>query len=581
MMEMQSVSRTLRWVWLGVLVVALLSRVLGLGAAPLMPDEVERALGSMTAARRAVWPATTDSPLLLVGNALLFGLFSPSEYLARLIPALAGAGVVMLPFLWRRKLGEVGALAASGLLLVSPLTLFAARRVDGAAVATLAVGLLATAVLHSREPRATAGPSLPMVSAAVAIGLLSGPAFYDLILIGVLVWAVPRGPEVVRQVGTSWREALLVGVGAALLISVGLGFRWSGWAGIADGAAAWLAMWGAPRTPGIAALGLLALYEPVLLVLVVAAVVFWGVYKQEARRVRLPLSLLRWAAGAVLLNTLRPGSTPATLSAVMLPLALAGGWAVGVILTGIKQESRISVGFHSWASLIFWLPALASVAQVAARPHEFQPLLVFLGIAVLMVLQVLIGVFFALHLTMNYVWRGALLGSCAALMLIQLSFAGGLAYVRPHSPVEPAVVETASSDLRQLVGMLHELAVRRNTRWDALDVVVIDRDPRLSSLLRWHLREFENLRLAAEWPDDLASVVITPETAVSLNPADPAEWLGMAFVALTDYRRGMPRCQAEPLDCSDALRWYLYRASPTLPATENVVLWQSQNRASW
>ena len=100
-------------------------------------------------------------------------------------------------------------------------------------------------------------------------------------------------------------------------------------------------------------------------------------------------------------------------------------------------------------------------------------------------------------------------------------------------------------------------------------------------MLRWYLREFDDLRLAADWPDDPASLVIAPAAATSLQPADPGAWNGMAFVALTDYPRGMPRCQAEPFDCSDALRWYLYRASPTLPAAENVVLWQSQNHAAW
>jgi hypothetical protein len=563
------------------LLAALLTRVLGLGAAPLMPDEVERALGSMTAARWAAWPATTDSPLLLVGNAFLFWLLMPSEFLARLLPALAGTLVVMLPFFWRRRLGEVGALAASGLLLISPLTLFAARRVDGAALATLSVGLLATALLNGWEPSPVNRLSVSSISIAVAVGLLSGPAFYDLILIGVLIVALLRGPGALRVLGASWRVALLVGLGMALLISIALGFRWSGWASLADGAAAWLAMWGQGRTPGVSSFGLIVLYEPLLLVLAPAAVALWGLNKQGPRLRSLPLALLLWAVGVIVLNMLRPGSNPATLSAALLPLALAGGWAVGTVVTGIPREPRLSVGLHSLAAFVFWLPALASLAQVAARPYEYQPVLLLLGVIVLIVLQVLVVIFFALHLTAHYVWRGALLGLCAALMLIQMSFAGGLAFFRPDSPVEPAVVETASPDLRHLAEILHDLAVRQNTRWDALNVVVIDRAPHLSAVLRWHLREFDNLRLVADWPDDPTSLVIAPEGATSLRPADPGAWNGMTFVALTGYQLGMPRCRAEPLDCSDALRWYLYRASPTLPAAENVVLWQNQNHASW
>jgi hypothetical protein len=577
MMGMTSISKQLRWAWLGVLVLALLTRVLGLGAAPFMPDEVDRALGSMSAARAGLWPATTDTPLLLVSNALLFWLFMPSDVLARLLPALAGVAVVMLPFLWRRRLGDVGALAASGLLLVSPLTLFAARRVDGASFATLAVGLLATMVLHGWGPGAKARAPLWIVALAVAIGLLSGPAFYDMMLIGALVWIALRGLGTMRIVATSWRGALVAGLGAALLISIALGFRWSGWAGVADSAAAWLALWGAARTPGVMSLGLVALYEPLLLVAAITAVVLWGV----GERGGFTLSLLLWALGLVLLNALRPGSTAGTLSAAILPLALAGGWAMGKLLADIPREPRLAVGLHSLGALIFWLPALASLPQLAARPYEFRPLLVLLGVVALIVLQILLVVFFALRLTLNYVWRGAFLGLCAALMLVQMSFAGGLAFVRADSPVEPAVVEIGSPDLRHLAGVLHELALRQGTRWDALNVVVIDRDPHISSLLRWYLREFDRLRLVADWPDDPAALVIAPEAAELLNPGDPVAWHGMAFVAVTDYRQGMPRCQAAPWDCSDALRWYLYRASPSLPSAENVVLWQSQNRTSW
>jgi hypothetical protein len=186
-----------------------------------------------------------------------------------------------------------------------------------------------------------------------------------------------------------------------------------------------------------------------------------------------------------------------------------------------------------------------------------------------------------LRLTMPFVWRGALLGFSVTLVLIQISFAGGLAFVRPDSPIEPAVAEIASPDLRHLAAHLHELSLRAGTRRDALNVVVIDRDSRLSAPLRWYLREFDDLRLAGDWPDDPVALILAAETATSLQPGDPGAWRGMAFVGLTTHRSGMPRCQWEPFDCSAALRWYLYRASPSLPAIENVVLWQSQDRASW
>jgi len=126
-------SRALRWVWLGLLALAVGSRLLGLAAAPLSPGESGTALSAWDVVSTGTWPATADSPLLLTSQTLLFALLGPSEVTARLLPALAGILLVGLPLLWRKDLGDLGALVAAGLLLTSPTSLFTARRVDGTA----------------------------------------------------------------------------------------------------------------------------------------------------------------------------------------------------------------------------------------------------------------------------------------------------------------------------------------------------------------------------------------------------------------------------------------------------------------
>lgn len=68
-------------------------------------------------------------PALFHSNALSYFLFGDNEYATRLIPALLGVGVVLLPALLRghNLLGRWGALACSTLLLVSPTIMFYTR----------------------------------------------------------------------------------------------------------------------------------------------------------------------------------------------------------------------------------------------------------------------------------------------------------------------------------------------------------------------------------------------------------------------------------------------------------------------
>lgn len=66
-------------------------------------------------------------PLLFHVTALMYLLFGDNDFSARIYPAVVGIGVVMLPYFMRRWLGKYGALAASTLLLISPLIMYYSR----------------------------------------------------------------------------------------------------------------------------------------------------------------------------------------------------------------------------------------------------------------------------------------------------------------------------------------------------------------------------------------------------------------------------------------------------------------------
>jgi len=578
-------------VWLAMLVIALITRWAMLNATALTPVEAIRALAALEAVAGRGWQAAPESPLLLVGQALLFTLFGPANGLARALPALAGVGIAAVPLLWRKQLGDLGALSAAGLLVISPLTLFAARRVDSTALGALGGALLVTLLIC---PTINGGTDIRRrrwwLAAGTTLGLIGGPAFYDLVIPGVLAWFAVRRRR--RLTERSWR-AIAVGAGLALLISLAFGLRWSGWSGLTEGFVAWLTSRRERPIGGISPLGLLALYEPLLLttgvagaILLLSASARRGLKTQESERaagstdVQLR-SLAVWGLLALVLQILRPGSSAGALSSALIPVGLLGGYGVQQILNAARSDSRRWMGLHALASFLLWLPGLLTLAQHARGfAVTDQVLLVIIGAAVLIGLQIMLVLLFALLMPANDLWRSTFLGAAAVLLLVQASFAFGLAYVRPDSPVEPALTTTTSRDVEYLRQALHSIANTRGERADALPVVIIDNDADVTAVLRWHLREFRALEVTRHWPQNPRALVLTTGEGNLPMPEAPELWRGMSFVTLTRYDAPAPRCsRLLPPQCSAALAWYLYRESPYETRATNTLLWQSEASA--
>src|SRR3990172_9474325 len=110
--------------WAAILLLAAWTRLAVLGRLPLGDFEAVEALAvaASSGGARLFWeqesPNVTPRSHVLTG--LLFATFGPSDALARIIPALAGVGLVMTPVLARKSLGRGPALVAGLILLLSP-----------------------------------------------------------------------------------------------------------------------------------------------------------------------------------------------------------------------------------------------------------------------------------------------------------------------------------------------------------------------------------------------------------------------------------------------------------------------------
>ncbi len=66
-------------------------------------------------------------PFQFIGNGFFMWIFGDGEYQSRILAAVMGTGLVLLPFLLRKQLGRTGALAAAAFIAFSPTLLYYSR----------------------------------------------------------------------------------------------------------------------------------------------------------------------------------------------------------------------------------------------------------------------------------------------------------------------------------------------------------------------------------------------------------------------------------------------------------------------
>ncbi|MCP5096496.1 MAG: phospholipid carrier-dependent glycosyltransferase, partial [Chloroflexi bacterium] len=156
--------------------IAAIIRVTDLGHLPLSPDEAAQAWAVWGFGKPGVDVLLTGSPAYFSMSKLLSQLFGDSDAIMRLGPALLGIGIVLLPWLWQKRLGMIGALTSSILLAASPLQTIIARTASGDSTAVFALLLLLIAIFRYRETIDKRW--LYAIAAAIGLGVATTPLFY-------------------------------------------------------------------------------------------------------------------------------------------------------------------------------------------------------------------------------------------------------------------------------------------------------------------------------------------------------------------------------------------------------------------
>ena len=511
------------YVAIGLLAAAL--RFFQLGLRPLNEAEAVQALAALRFTQGASGAAPTGTiPALFTGNVVGFTLLGADDLIARLLPALAGLVLALLPYGLRGRLGRGGALAASLLLAVSPSAVYLSRSLDGA-ILVAACGLaLAVGLINYLDTRRPAW--LYLAAGALGLGLCAGPAFYTLVLIFAVFVPLLYIAEKLLDRESGWSALLvawwaargekgLLATAAAVaaaafgLVAMAFVLHPAGVGLAADLLGAWaLSFLPEPGgQPALYPLLLLLLYEPLVLFLGLVEV---GRAVWSRRSVPWPgqtagssfphTAFFAFWAGVAFLVILISGHRPAgNVLLVVAPLALLAGQGVERAWRWIDRralwpEVSTVVAVALGVGIFFYLQiasysltsntATVTYAGITFYTSTTYLLLASLALALLVVLGIV-----------AWAWRGRVLVAAGAwlalamiLLLVGLKATWGLNVAHAADPRELMIARGTAGDVRTLVSELETLSADQTSDAHTLPLTV---DAATGPVVAWYLRDFQ------------------------------------------------------------------------------------------
>ncbi|MFQ5942186.1 MAG: hypothetical protein ACE5JF_01405 [Anaerolineales bacterium] len=505
---------------------------------PLTNHEAEHALAASTS------EFASDSPAHGALTSLVFAVGGESESTARLIPALAGIGLILTPVLLRRQIGRGPAFLGTLLLTLSPVLWAASRTADGTSLAALGITTAIFLLIGGHLEWSAAFLGLAVVSGPVALtGLISIGA-------GAGVFTLLRRRSTATldypiRTDHPWIKGLGIVVLVALVVASGIGFFPDSLQSIFDGLGSWVGGWF--QSSGIAAVTLtvmLLIYEPL-----VFAAGGAGLFSRFRRGSSVLPFMASWTVGAVLILFIYRGRQAADIIWTVIPLTILASSVISYLLDRVFQPESIWIAVGFTGAVVALLAfAYLQVRAGVSGPETLQSLLgipthfaaagMGVGLAVLALILLAIG------------WSRQIAFPIAAAALIltglviTISVGAALNFGEPTAR-ELYRPQASTRGLTALRDMLRTLSRAETGRPDALPIEVRDRP---SPALAWTLREYPKF----EGPVD-APVVITREGGEL-----PGEYLGqsMTIGETWGWIGWLP---------PDFLRWQIIREAPILP----------------
>ncbi|MEX2425271.1 MAG: hypothetical protein WD401_00770 [Thermomicrobiaceae bacterium] len=510
--------------WIVVLAAAVAIRATGRTAWPLSPGESTIARDAFAFLHGDSLASSADAhPVTVQLTAFLFFMFGDSDAVARLLPLVAGIGVVTTLFWLRDWFGSLAAISIAIVWAISPVMTMTTLRLDGGALLVL-MSLLVLSLTMTLPVTADRGKAVAL-GVALGFGLTSHPLGWVVIPLTLLPVMI-----LVRDFRLGGRLLDTAATFAATLLIVCSWFL-SRPAGLLS----WFdqsltALWN-DHFMNIGAdwpLTLIILLndEPVLLILGTIGVVAilsradWDTNVDPAVFV----SCLAWAIPLTVLGILLDGKGQSLYAITVLPLVVLGGLGLAVLLDGARYIGWRGGQTAIWVAVVVGLVVASfRFAGMLAEGPEDDTIGWAVSAGILGLLVLLPLGYLTIRLASG---SGTALVPASLLVMVILFGVIGLrtSLLLPSTshdrPGEVMLLGSSTPSVRLLEDRLSTYS--RDATAETRDVrdpegghglMIVVEEP-LDNPFAWYFRDFPNLQIV-QGPDDIAAgtepdVIIAP-----------------------------------------------------------------------
>jgi len=553
-------SRTKNEGWLYGLafLIAIAFRFIQLGAAPLTDSEATLAL-------QALHLAQGQSPLLapqaayILFTSLFFAIIESTNFMARVVPALAGSALVFVPYLFREKIKPRPALILAFLFAIDP-GLVALSRLSGGIILAVTFLLFAWGMWINRRLTAT--------GIFLGLALLSGPSIWSgFLILGLIAIFLkgtqpkPTADEAPIEDRRSETINLLIPLIATLLLAGTLFFTApNGLSAALASIPAYLTGWTSPSTTtsGRTLLTFVA-YEMLGISLTVFSLIRG--FRTNSKRI---LRLSLWLAVALLLSVFYRQTDE--LAWAIIPLLTLAALELSRAFDMYREE-YLEVGVVVIAITILSAYIWFNISNIALNPNQVPTTVPIFGIVNNPRFFVLYGSLVILLMSIGLVafgWsaRTARLGTIWSLVIFfgvySLASAWGASGLRSPGGVELWLPDSRPLQANLLSTSVDEISEFSLGHINAQPVTIFGVS---SPALEWLLRNHAVTIVSTLDPQVAPPIVVT---SLMNDLALPSAYRGQDFIW-----RQTPQWATS--QSADWLKWFVFRQLPV--ESESIILW--------
>jgi len=535
-------------------ITALALRLVRLGAMPLTDMEARIALQALAVGQKT--ETVLGGHMTYVGlTGFDFFLLHASNFLARFWPAMFGALIVFVPFLFRKQLGHWPASILSFILALSP-EMVGLSRVIGSPMIAFVMLLLAFGLIIRKKPI--------LSGVSFALALMGGSGFWTgIVLIGFILLAA----KVILKLSfhdyldeffkhKDDRLKFLIAFGlTVLLVATGFSLAPEGLSGVFSGGVDFVRGFGMPYIePFVLKPLALAAYS-------LPAVIFgiWGGIRGLIKRNKLDIFLLIAALAGFIYLLLYPNATPADIIWVTLPLWTLSARVIAAVWRWPEENKFVMVITVVMVVVVFAFTLLAMRSLVSPSINTEARLTTFIALAGGLVLLI------ALVLLVTYGWSedvalpGFLMGLSVVVLLGMLSLSvrtTSISLERTHESWYPQ----ESSLSTQWVKISLDRVLEWNKRTTMpVEIAVADFD---TPGMRWVLRDYENVVFVPYVPPSSQPGVLISDTLTQPEISNSYRGQDLVWSQTPDWQ-GMTPFQN--------LNWFITRDAPE--TTKEIIFW--------